>query len=269
MKKNVFDFDEYKAYLAAVVAAQPHNGHGFRAKLADGIGCQRAFVSQVLQGDAHFNLEHADRVNQFLEHSEEETDFFLLLVQKDRAGSVNLRRQFERQIRRIQDARLVLKNRMAHETEFSLEDKQRYYSSWHYGAVRIAISVPGLRTRDALAKRLRIPLKRLNEVLEFLVSRGFIRQEGDEYHDLASNMHLGNDSALIAKHHTNWRLRAMQSLDQEGPADVHYSTAISLSQEDAVKFRKLCVDFIDSLQPKIQASPEETVCSLCLDFFEL
>lgn len=269
MKKNIFDFEEYKPYLEAVIQAQPLQGHGYRAKLADGIGCQRAFVSQVLQGNSHFNLEHADRVNQFLEHSEAEADFFLLLVQKARAGTPSLEKQFARQVRKVREARLVLKNRMAHETEFSSEDKQRYYSSWQYGAVRIAASVPELRTREAMAKRLRIPLARLDQILEFLVHCGFLRLEGDTYHDLANHMHLGNDSALIAKHHTNWRLRAMQSLDQDGANDLHYSTVMSISKEDANHFKKYCVEFLDSLQPKISRSKEETVCALGLDWYEL
>lgn len=269
MKTNVFDYSSYKTYLKAAIGAQPNAGRGFKAKLADAIGCQRTFVSQVLQDDAHFNLEHGERINSCLGHSNEEAHFFLLLIQFERAGTEGLRDYFQAQMKKVLDARLVLRSRIKTEVELSIELQRKYYKTWYYSAVCIALTIEKLRTREALAKRLLLPNKKLLEVLEFLQSAGLIEQRGDQYFPTKRHLHLGNDSDLAAYHHTAWRVRTIQSLEQEGPRDLHYSTIVSLSEKDAQELKSLSVDFIDRLQKKVAPSPEETLRVLCLDFFEI
>jgi len=270
MNKSIFDFKDYKAFLNEWLLSQPNSGRGIRGKLGEAVGCQLSFVSQVLQGEAHFNLEHGERISQFLQHSEEETNFLLLLIQYARAGTENLRKHLKRQIEKVLEHRLTLKNRMSHEgEELSLEDRMRYYSSWHYGAIRVACSVPALRTKEALRKKLSLPIKQLNEALEFLLEKGILVLEGDQYIRTRRFMHLGNDSALITKHHTNWRIKAMQHFDREGENDVHYSAVVSLSKEDLKKLKTMCVDYISGLEKTIKASKEETLASVCLDFYEI
>ena len=269
MDKLVYDFSDYKAYLGAVLASKPARGRGFRAKMAEAIGCQRAFVSQVLQGEAHFNLEHGDRLNAFLEHSKEEAHFFLLLIQYARAGTSSLRNYFYEQMKLVLDERLILKNRIRSEGNLTHEQKTRYYSSWHYGAARVSVTIPSLRTKEALSKRLQLTMPQLTRVLDFLLEIGLIEQRGQEFHPTTHHMHLGNDSALIAKHHTNWRIRSIQSFDTEGTKDLHYSSTVSLSHDDALKIKSILVNSVEDIQSKIKYSKEETLFSFCMDFYEL
>lgn len=270
MEKSLFDYTDYKRYLDAVIASRPGKGRGIRAELADRIGCQRAFVSQVLQGHAHFNLEHGDKINSYLGHSEEEGHFFLLLIQLARAGTESLREYFRKQMQIVLDRRLVLKQRLPAEDKLSLEDSLRYYSSWLFGAVRVATTIPKLRTRETIARKLGLTVEELMPILEFLVSRGLLETKGTEYLPTTRHMHLGSDSTLIAKHHTNWRVRALTALEREGPKDVHYSSVVSIAREDAQKIKALIVDSIEKVQTKVEKSvPEETLFSFCLDFYEL
>ncbi|MGE3260207.1 MAG: TIGR02147 family protein [Bacteriovoracia bacterium] len=262
MEQKIFDFLSYKEFL------EKRSGRGFRSQMAEAIGCQRAFISQVLQGEAHFNLEHGERLGRFLELGEEELHYFLLLIQYERAGTENLRRYFLQQLEALRAARLVLKNRIRSERELSPEDKSRYYSAWYYGAVRVAVTIPSLRTRGALAKRLGLSARKIGEILDFLVGAGLLELRGDEYHPTALHLHLGNDSSLIAKHHTNARLQAMKSLERDAAADLHYSVVVSLSEADAQDLRVLCVDFVEKLQKKVQPSKEEVLYSFAMDFFE-
>ena len=112
MEKTIYDYSDYKAYLVGRIASLPHGGRGFRAQLAEKIGIQKAFVSHVLQGNSHFNLEHAEKVNAVFQHNSEESHFFLLLVQLARAGTQTLRQYFQKQMEAIVQKRLLLESRV-------------------------------------------------------------------------------------------------------------------------------------------------------------
>ena len=53
---------------------------GYQSKLADEIGCQRAYLSRVINGEQHFTLEHGVKAAEFWGLSATETDYFLNLA---------------------------------------------------------------------------------------------------------------------------------------------------------------------------------------------
>lgn len=269
MEKTIFDFLDYKAYLKALIRSRPGGGRGFRSELAQAAGVQRTFITQVLGGSSHLSLEQAVRVSRFLGHSDEELDFLLLLIEYGRAGSELLREQLRRQIKARINERLVLRRRLQSQKALPLEAQLRYYSAWFYSAIRVALGVPELRTPEALSRRLSIPEATVREVLEFLLGCGMIQKNGAHYAGAPFHLHLGTDSALLTRLHSNWRIRALSSLQQEGPRDLHYSYAMSLSREDALELKAMLVKYLEELQRKVIASRDETVFALCLDFFEL
>src|SRR5688572_30212172 len=97
MPASVYEFEDYKEYLLARFPTQGA-GRGSRARLAERLRCQPAFVSQVLGTATHLSLEHAAVVDEFLEHSDAESHYFLLLVHRGRAGSQNLRKYYDSQL---------------------------------------------------------------------------------------------------------------------------------------------------------------------------
>jgi len=73
---DIFSFskDDYRDYVASFLDSQESKER--RTDLAKFLGCQNSFVSQVLTGRAHFSLEHAVRISNFLGHSVDERTFF-------------------------------------------------------------------------------------------------------------------------------------------------------------------------------------------------
>ena len=120
MKKILFDYKDYKAYLNDHIRKSPHNGRGMRSMLADKIRSQSSYVTKVLNEEAHFSLEQASLINEALAHTEEESRFFLYLVQLARAGNDTVKKFFENEISKILDSRLTIKNRMDAEEGISL-----------------------------------------------------------------------------------------------------------------------------------------------------
>src|SRR5258708_7490388 len=99
--REIFDYIDYKQYLADTIRKLPLKGHGFRSRMARAAGCRVAFISQVLNGRLHLSLEQAEAINVLLEHPSDEGDFFLLLIQYGRAGSRALQERLKSQIDRF------------------------------------------------------------------------------------------------------------------------------------------------------------------------
>lgn len=268
MEKTVFEFDNYRDYLKhALPVSGP--GRGSRSRLAEALGCQNGFVSLVLSGAAHFSLEHAAIISRFLRHEADEQDFFLLLVHRERAGSKELETYYLERIKQILEKRREIKARIKEKSSLSDKDRQTYYSSWHYTAVHMCLLVPGIRTKEKISHFLNVRTQTVSEILGFLVYVGLAVQKGDQFVSGPTRMHLPADSPLISKHHSNWRMRAIESLDHSSRQHLHYSSVMSLSHDAAEKIRSLLLQAIQECEPVIRDAKEETVFALAIDLFGL
>lgn len=269
MKNSVFDYLDYKKYLLDWEEARPKHGHGVRRAFAHAIGCQTAYVSQVLNSGNNLSLEQTDRLNRFLGHTTEEAHFFFLLVQYARSGTDSLKGYFSGQLQRIQAERLHLKNRLKNKTAMSPIDLAKYFSGWYYAAIHVLISIKGYQTKHQVARALELPLDVVANVLDFLVKSELAEQKNDQFTTGPEHIHLGHDSSLILRHHTNWRLRALDALALAQPYDLHYSSVVSIAQNDAVELKKLFLQAIENANKRVEAAKEETMFSICLDFFQV
>ncbi len=124
----------------------------------------------------------------------------------------------------------------------SLEQQAIYYSSWHYAAIHIMTTIKAMQTREALHQYLQIPTDRLNEVINFFVVCTITDSRKGPIDPGVSRIFLGTESAFLNKHHTNWRVRAIESLDRSQASDVHFSGVVSLAKEDVLKLKEKIVN---------------------------
>lgn len=266
--RELFDFLDYREYLQ--YRLDNLGGRGQRSALAKHIGSPVSHISQVLGGVSHLSLEQGESANEFLQHTEIESDFFLLLIQFTRAGSQSLKKRLATQIKHQLEKRLIIKNRIDVKDTISEKDQLVFYSSWIYQAIHILVTIPHYQTRQLIASRLGISTKKTTEVLEFLVSLGLVQEENGTFKASIKRIHLGSDSSLVTKHHTNWRLRALHSMEQEhNNENLHYSSVISISREDFIKIKNLNIQHIQKIKKIIKASPEEELYSFSIDCFKV
>lgn len=266
MKNTVFDFNDYRIYLKNVLEnlTPPR---GARSRLAKHLNCQTAFISQVLAGKVDFSLEHAVKIGQFLALSEAENHFLILLIHFGRAGSKMLREHYQGQMNQIREKRSQVEERIEVKSKVSFEDQAHYYSAWYYSTVHVALSLLPIQTPAMLATRLGVPLPRVQEILEFLVKAGMAKRTSKGFTIGHRRIHLGNYSPFIRKHHINWRMKAVNSLDFPSKSDLHYSGVFTLTAEDFSRIREMLLDVIQKSEPIIRESREETLGALCLDWF--
>ncbi|HTL12954.1 MAG TPA: DUF4423 domain-containing protein [Bdellovibrionota bacterium] len=264
----VFDFNDYKAFLLERIRSSPQKGQ--RSRIARAAGCQSAYVSQVLNGHLQFSLEQGEAIGRYLALSEDEGEFFLMLIQKARAGTPSLRRHFDRRIDRILQARNQLKNRLKSEPTVSPADLTRYFMHWDIAAVHALFATQDFRTPEAIAARLSLPLPRVTDILAFLEATGQARKgpEGT-YERGAARMHFGADHPVLPLFHRNWRLQAQLSLNREAQQDTHYTSVITLSEADVDRVKKLWTEWILQVKDITAATDPRDLHCLSFDFFRV
>lgn len=266
---SVFDYQDYRDYLMSWVQRQPKGGRGVKSIMAQAVNCQLTYVSRVLNGKADFSLEQTESISRLLGHTEEEADYFILLVQHARSGSVTLKNHFKRKIAEALNRRLVLKDRFKVKMELTAEEQATYYSRWYYVAIHILLSIPEFQSKEAIARYLDIPVRTVSEMIDFLISTGLAIEENKRLRMGISRIHLGSDSTLLVKHHINWRLQGINSIERLGveSEDLHYTSVISVSRDDALKLRSLLVNTIEKFNATVKDSADEMPQCLTLDFF--
>ena len=269
MSLSVFEYSDYKEFTTKWIEQSPKQGRGVRSQIAEAVGCQTAYVSHVLAADRHFSLEQAEALTRYMKLRDDEAEFFALLVEFSRAGTVHLKKFIQRQLEERKKIQLDLRNRVSSKSRIDEKAQTKYYSSWQYQAVRMLLTIPGHSTAKQIAQRLNLPTERVNEVLRFLLESGLAKETDDGYHSSQIDHHLGKDSVHITRLHSNWRLHTIQNLDRSNTEDLHYSAAVSLSQQDFQKVREIIIKSLNEAHKVIRPSREERLCLLAMDFYEI
>lgn len=266
--KSVFEVKNHFEYISEQLEAR-RNVRGIKTQFSEFLRIKPAFLSQVLSEKYSLSLEQADLANQFFDHSAEEADFFILMVSRDRAGSVSLKKHYDQQINQILKKRLLVIERLGRKGDLSEETKGTYYSSWLYAAIHILTTIPEYRTRKALAEKTRMSMEALDKALQFLMTHNLIHKEGDHYLPTHSWIRVDKESPHIVKHHSNWRLQAINNLEKQTDQDLHYSGVFSMDVKTALHFKDKFLELLKAESKKIEASKEEELFIINMDLFNL
>ncbi len=267
---NIYEFSDYKTYLKALV--KNAESRGFSTRLAEAAGCQVSYLSVVLSGKPQLLPEHVFGIAGMLNLTDDERDYFLMLVDYQRAQSPAYRKFVHKKIQHKQNAWRDLKNRVQGSTllrEEPSESLQNYYSNYLYAALHIAVSVPKLQTLNALSSYFGLPEGLLLNYLRQLAEMNLVGNREGRWTWKSGDLHLPKDSPWMQPHHANWRLQALAELPLRKPDSLHYSVIQSLSSEDLEALRFKIVRWIQEFKAISGPSkPEELVC-FNLDFFSL
>lgn len=269
MKKSIFEYHNYKKFIIDLIDNSPSEGRGRRKALAESIRCQVAHITHVLSGENHFSMEQAESAARYFALTKDETEYFLLLVQHNRAGTVELRKFMDGLLQELREKNSLLKGRLKIKDTLSREDQAIYYSSWYYAAVHMALTVPTFRSSEKIAEKLGLTAARVQEILEFLLQKGLAHKIANQYRTEKPFLHLEKNSPLISKHHANFRVRALQALDHERNHDLHYSLVFSVEKKDLPKVRECLVKALEGCAEIIRPSREEELACLCIDLFSV
>ncbi|MGZ3713031.1 MAG: hypothetical protein ACXVBE_14800, partial [Bdellovibrionota bacterium] len=207
-QKSLADCSSYKDYLQLKLGRGP--GHlGSKTDFAKALRCHPAYISLVLNGNSQLSLEQAQLANDFLSHGEAESHIFLLLVQKERAGTPELVAYFTKLLDIAIGERNVLSKRIRSDKLLPEAQRMIYVSSWLYSALHVAVMSAELRSVSALCNYFGQSERNVRKALSFLVQSGLVKEERGRYSAGPTAMHYGRDTALTQQFHNHWRLRSV------------------------------------------------------------
>ncbi len=268
MPVEVFSYRQYKLYLEALIqAAEPR--HGYVSKLAKAALCQRSYLSQVVHGSAHLTPDHGLGLCRFLRLSDEETDYFFLLLDHARAASPALQERINAKIEARLKERADLAKRVEAKTVDITAQETRYYSSWHWMALHLVVSIPGYQTLPAIAERLNLSESFVLQGLEQLRRLNYVEKREGRWIYSGDNLHLSRESPSVTLHHNNWRQRGVLDSAMTNLESVHYTSVFSLSLKDQELLRSRILSWIDESRKIIGPSSSEELVCFCLDFFKV
>ncbi len=264
----IFDFINYKDFYKAWVESLGPKAHGEYRRLAAALNVSSTLVSQIFKGQKNLSLELACEFAEYLALNETETEYLLLMVEHAKAGSFKLQNKLIRQIKRIQEDARKLERRMQKNATLSEEQKSVFYSSYLYSAVRLLTDLPQMSTEENIAVHLGVPLNLVKRVLEFLIENGLCVLKDGRIGMGPTRTHIGSSSPLVAKHHQNWRLLALQKMLAQDENEVFFTGPMTLSKTLAEEFRRELPEIIANLMKRVEPSPSETSRCLNIDWFE-
>lgn len=266
----VYDSKTYREFVKACLAGARAAGRkGAARQLALHLKCHSTYVSQVIKGKADLSIDQGLGFCGYFKLGTEPTEFFLDLLQRDRAATREAKAHFQGRLDRRLAELSDMKKRWKISETLSAEQESKYYGSWVPQAVHLYCQLPGRHTAASIAKALTLTEARVAAVVDDLASLGFLEATSEGLKSLRDSVHLGNDSALIARNHVNWRVKTITDLTARGRAGRHYSSVVSMSAKTALEIEAMILAHVEQTRAVILPSTSEGLYVYCLDFFPL
>jgi len=238
--------------------------------MAEQISCRPSYLSQIFNGNSQLALEQGQRLNTFLHHGPTESEYFLTMLQYERAGTTELKNYFRDKLEQLSKKHNTLSSKINHKKKLVEKINQDYFRFWYYGAIHALVSIPEYNDTKKIAEKLNLAVELVQNVLNELTKLEFLKHHNGIYQIQEGQVHLTKSADFIKDHHINWRLKAIEKLSSQfNDDDLFYSSITSLSHEDFLKLKELLSVTIKNSKKIIQESKEEKLVSFNIDFFEL
>jgi len=265
---NIYMYSEPIAALQAFIE-ENHAIGKIKTRLAAAANCKQSYFSNVMSGKVNLTIDQAFGLSKFMGLTENETEFFLLLVQQVRAGGSDLQTYFNKKIKKMRQSEFKLEKKFLKKDKLSSEQVRIYYSSWHYQSIHMLLTVPKYGRVENMAKRMNLSIEAVLSKLKTLEAIGLAEKTGEYWKAVLKDIHIPIHDPSSLGHQIQWKLQAISDLQSSKTEGLHYSSVYSLSFEDFQKLKSMMVKFIEDTRTHIEASQEEDIAHFQLSFFRV
>lgn len=266
---TVFNYSDYREYIEAKIKSKEF-GRGGKAKMAEHLGCQPSFVSQVLKGKSSFSLEQGFKLNSFFKHNKLMEEYFVVLIEWDRAGTYELQKYFEGKKNELLEKSKLVENQMDFD-QLTEVDAMEYYSDWNAVLIRGLVDIPKYQKPEALKKKLKLSQGEWEKSLKFLLEKDLLQM--DEKGHLKrgyARLHIKKGSPIAKFVNITNRLQMLKTFDQVHYDSFQYACNMTLAESKLQEFRGRLVKLVSDLNAEIAEDHEaETMASMVIDLVEI
>lgn len=264
---DIFTYNDYRKILADWLQLEKKQHRLNASMLAERIRVHPTFISQVFKGNKDLSSEQWLEICELMNLSEIEGDYLHFLLLMNRAGTKKTRTFYQKKMDEILRKRLRLQDRFKDHKQLTDQERAIFYSSWLYSALRLYCSCEEGKTFEQLVQKFELSKNKANEILEFLCAFGLCKFEKGQYHLGDQHVHVSANSPFVIRHHTNWRLRALNSLESSTTEELNFTAPMSISKKDFHIIREKIVKLIQESVEIAKASKAEDLAALTIDFF--
>ncbi len=264
---SLFNFLDYRYFLRSYIENLPRKGRGEINRLAEAAGIHPSLVSQILADEKNLSLEQAQLIASYMDLTTLETEYFLNLVLYQRAGTVKLKNYFKEKLFTMKETSLDLSKKLTQDKQLTEVEKSILYSHWLYLAIWLFTSIDKGKSLEEVSNRFRINREKALDILNFLISKNLCSKEKDLYCMSSQSVHIERSSPHLYKHHTNWRIQAIEASDKIENEELTYTAPMSISKSDFKKIREKLSDVIKEVTDTAIQSKAEEVVYFGIDFF--
>lgn len=266
---SIFTFSSSREYLRAYIDSLPKKGWGEIQRWSEQLGVQTSYISQVLSGSKNFNTEYALRLGKYIGLVGMELDFFILMIEKERAGTVEAQDYFASKMNAMKKDSRSLSNRVVKDRALTDEEMTIFYSSWMYSAIRLYCSVSGGRTIHQISEYFDVPKEECSQIMTFLVGSGFCTKKGEKYQMGTQKTHVDRKSPHVRRHWMNWHVKGLTRFENLDESELIYSAPFSISRKDFEILREDLAVFIKKFVEKVGNTEPEEVAFLNIDLLKV
>jgi uncharacterized protein (TIGR02147 family) len=265
---TIFDYETYKDFVNNSISLKGKSGRGEYKRISGFLGVSSVLISQIFKGEKEVSLEQAIKLGEYYGLTVLENKYLICLVSAARAGSHSLKKFYAKEAQLLIKKSKDIGSRISHSETLSEHDKAIFYSDYKYSAIRLACSLDGL-SKMKMAAMFDLTEDGLGLYLDFLKSRGLIKEEKGHLFLGPSSTHISKSSPFVKHHHRNWRLQSIGSLDQLGDHEVIYTAPMCISKNLFEKLNTKILGFIDDLVVDAVDSESEELCYINIDLRKL
>lgn len=264
---NLFEYTDYRAYLTDWLQQAKATKTSNLSRLAQVAEVHPTFLSHILAGTKHLSLEQATLISDHLNHTKLEQDYFIILINIDRAGNQRLKNYWQDKKSLIENEKNKLKTRFDKHRELTSEQRAEFYSSWLYVAIWVSTSIDNGQTVNQIADRFKITREKADEVLRFLLEAGLCTEKNGVFSLSEKHVHVSNESFFVTKHHLNWRMKSIQRMDARTPEELFFTAPMAIAKKDFTLVREKVNHLIKEIVDLAKSSKAEEVVALNIDLF--
>ncbi len=264
-----FNETDYRSVIRQWVAERPQKGRGEMKIIAELLRIPTSVWSQTLSGQREMNEDQAFLVCDYFGFTELEREYFICLVQIERAHHHEYKNHLKNKLTSLKEKSRNLSTRLEHEKVLNEKDQAEFYSTWLYSAVRLFCGIGAGKKFEDICGEFNLDRERGVRIVNFLISVGLIVQENSFYKMGPARTHVGKTSPFVTKHHTNWRIRAIERSQNLKDNELMFTGPMSLSQKDFDILRERMVGLIREVSDVVKDSESEVLGCFNLDFFRL
>lgn len=267
---TVFDYDNIRTFLEEQIRS-PMFGRGTKAKIAQELACQPSYVSQVLNGQSFFSAEQALKVSRFFKLNRLEEEYFMTLLQVDRAGTKELSDYYDYRREEILEKSKLVENQMEYD-KLSDANTIAFLNDWRHIQVRSLVEIPKYQYEKPLQKKLGVDDGEFSKIMGFMYETGLILKGSEgQLSQGQVRIHIEKKSPLAKYGNFTARMQILKNYDKSNEESLNYTFYMTLTKKKLEEFKKKLVAIAVDINEQVDQPDEdpEIMAALVIDLMEV